>query len=71
MVKFGPWTFAANFWSSKTTHASILAIVTAVVTLCLHDITWQQFSMAVFAALQTAFVRDSLAKVVVSDEEQG
>ena len=54
---------ASDLWHSKTTWTACMAIVTALGAALSHEITWVQFAVGVFAALQTVFIRDTIAKL--------
>jgi hypothetical protein len=55
-------TFAPDFLFSKTTWTAVVAIVVAVWSAFHHSITWHEATLAIFAALGTAFHRDAVAK---------
>jgi len=56
------FTFAPDWWSSKTTWTSIGAIVAAVIAAWRHQISWPTAVSAIFVALQTMHLRDAISK---------
>ncbi len=56
------FTFASDFWSSKTTWTAISAIAAAITAAVNHQITWQNAAVMIFTALLAAFHRDTVAK---------
>lgn len=54
--------FARDFWSSKTTWTAIIAIVGSFGAWQQHQITLQQFLIAVFSSFFGVSLRDTVAK---------
>ncbi len=54
--------FSADFWKSKTTMTAVLAVIGAVYAAVAGQITWNEAWAGIFLALQSAFIRDTVAK---------
>lgn len=65
MKKLLGWTLAPDFWASKTTQTAIAATLTATGMFLSHQMTAPQLFFAVLVSLKGAFLRDSLAKLVL------
>jgi hypothetical protein len=62
LMKFLGFTFATDFWRSKTTYNTLAGLTYLVVQGCLHQMTWEAVGLGVFAALGVLFHRDASQK---------
>lgn len=57
-----PLQTASDIWRSKATWTGIAAIFSALVGAYFKEITWEAAVMAIFAALQSIWIRDTISK---------
>lgn len=67
-MRIGPFTFASDFWSSKTTWAAIGGVLSAVGAAMTGEVQWGVAALSAFGLLTGLFNRDHKAKVAEVDD---